>query len=93
MLAKNFELTDFEFFNWAGLSTDLSSRLSIAPVLNDAGRWQINFTAQLKRELFNNFYFDIGLTEYFDSSPPTDAARNDFSINTSLSWTFGSGLY
>jgi len=85
--------TDFELFSWAGLSTDLSSRLVIAPVLNDSGRWQIAFIAQLNRELLNNLYLNIGLTEYFDSSPPADANRNDFSINTSLSWTFGSGLY
>lgn len=85
--------TDFELFSWAGLSTDISSRLVVAPVLNDAGRWQINFTTQLKRELLNNFYLNVGLTEYFDSSPPADANKNDFSINTSLSWTFGSGLY
>jgi hypothetical protein len=85
--------TDFELFSWAGLSTDLSSRLVVAPVLNDAGRWQIDFTVSLKRELFNNFYLDIGITEYFDSRPPTDANTNDFSLNTSLSWKFGSGLY
>lgn len=86
-------VTDFELFSWAGLSTDLSSRLAVAPVLNDAGRWQIDFTVMLSRELFNDFYLDIGITEYFDSSPPTDANTNDFSLNTSLSWTFGSGLY
>jgi hypothetical protein len=85
--------TDFELFSWAGLSTDLSSRLVVAPVLNDAGRWQIDFTAQLKREVLNNLYLTIGVTEYFDSSPPTDANKNDFSLNTSLGWTFGSGLY
>lgn len=86
-------VTDFEWFTWAGLSTDLSSRLTIAPVLNDAGRWQINFTANLKRELFNDLYLTIGVTESFDSSPPVDANKNDFSLNTSLGWTFGSGLY
>jgi hypothetical protein len=85
--------TDFELFSWAGLSTDLSSRLVVAPVLNDAGRWQINFTAQLKREILNNFYLTIGVSEYFDSDPPTDANKNDFSLNTSFSWTFGSGVY
>jgi len=80
--------TDFELFQWAGLSTDLSSRLGIAPVLNDSGRWLITLKIQLQRELFSNLYLNIGINEYFDSKPPTDTARNDFSINTSLGWTF-----
>jgi hypothetical protein len=84
---------DFELFSWAGLSSDLSSPLVVAPVLNDAGRWQIDFTVSLKRELFTDFYLTIGVTEYFDSDPPTDANKNDFSLNTSLGWTLGSGLY
>ena len=29
-------VTDFEWFTWAGLSTDLSSRLTVAPVLAQA---------------------------------------------------------
>ncbi len=85
--------TDFELFSWAGLSTDLSSRLTIAPVLNDRGRWQINFTAQLQRELLHNLYLDVSVNEYFDSSPPSNANKNDFSVSMSLGWTFGSGLY
>lgn len=81
-------VTDFQLFNWAGLSTDLSSRLSVAPVLNDSGRWQISFTANLNRELLNQLYLTIGITEIYDSKPPTDTNKNDFSLTSSLGWTF-----
>lgn len=80
--------TDFELFQWAGLSTDLSSRLGVAPVLNDSGRWLITFTVTLQRELLNHLYLNVGLSEVYDSKPPTDTNKNDFSINTSLGWTF-----
>jgi hypothetical protein len=42
-------VTDYRFFNWSGLDTNLSSRLSIEPVLNDRGRWRISFTANSRR--------------------------------------------
>ena len=79
---------DFQLFSWAGMSTDLSSRLSVAPVLNDAGRWQIGFNVYLNRELLNQLYLTIGITEIYDSKPPTDTNNNDFSLTSSLGWTF-----
>jgi len=82
-------VTDFQFFNWSGLSTDVSSRLSIQPVLNDTGRWRISFTVNLTQEVLNQLYLRIGLAEEYDSKPPSaDANKNDFSITTSLGWTF-----
>ena len=81
-------VTDLEWFNWAGHSTDLSSRLAVSPILDDAGRWQISFTARVKHELLSLLYLTVGITEYYDSSPPADANRNDFSLTTSIGWTF-----
>lgn len=81
-------MTDFQWFSWSGLTRDVSSRLVIAPVLNDQGRWQISFTANAKRELLSFLYLNLGIKEYFDSRPPTEANKNDFSFTTSLSWTF-----
>ena len=82
-------ITDFQFFDWSGLSTDLSSRLSIQPVLNDQGRWRISFSANLTQEILNLLYLRIGVVEEFDSKPPSvDANKNDFRITTSLGWTY-----
>ena len=81
--------TDFQFFNWSGLSTDLSSRLSIQPVLNDSGRWRISFSIDLTQEILNLLYLTVGLDEEYDSKPPSaDANKNDFRITTSLGWTY-----
>lgn len=80
--------TDFQWFSWSGLSTDISSRLVISPIVNDSGRWQINFTASIKQEVLNQLYLTVGITEFYDSKPPTQTNKNDFSITTSLGWTF-----
>jgi hypothetical protein len=82
-------ITDFQFFNWSGLSTDLSSRLAIQPVLSDWGRWRISFSADITQEILNQLYLRVGLSELYDSRPPlADANQNDFTVTTSLGWTF-----
>ena len=82
-------LTDLQLFNWTGMSTDLSSRLVIAPVLNNQGRWRISFNANLSQEVVSDLYLRIGVVEEFDSKPPSvDANKNDLHITTSLGWTY-----
>lgn len=80
--------TDFEWFTWTGMSTDVSSRLVVAPILNDGGRWRINFTASLRREILSNLYLNFGVSEIYDSKPPADANKNDFSFTSSIGWSF-----
>lgn len=80
--------TDLEWFVWSGMSTDVSSQLVISPILNDAGRWRIQLTTSLSRELVNNLYLAIGITEIYDSQPPSDVNKSDFSFTSSLGWTF-----
>ncbi|MEJ2336097.1 MAG: DUF481 domain-containing protein, partial [Gemmatimonadales bacterium] len=82
-------LTDFEFFSWGGLDTDLSSRLIVTPVINQGGRWRISFVTSFKREIVQDFYFNVGINEQFDSKPPTDGTEtNDLSLTTSFGWSF-----
>jgi hypothetical protein len=82
-------VTDFEFFSWGALDTDLSSQLAVIPVLNQSGRWRIGFNLSLSREIVNNFYLSVGLDEQFDSQPPTvDTEKNAFSVTTSFGWSF-----
>lgn len=83
-------LTDFEFFSWGGLDTDLSSRLIIIPVINQGGRWRISFITSFKREIVSDFYFNVSINEQFDSQPPTEitSEKNDLSLTTSFGWSF-----
>ena len=82
-------VTDFEFFSWGGLDTDLSSRLVVIPVIDQSGRWRIGFDTSLSREIVSNFYLSVGVHEQYDSKPPTvDPEKNDFSVTTSFGWSF-----
>ncbi len=82
-------VTDLQWFNWAGLSTDLSSNLNLQRVIPDAGRWRIIFVTSLSKELVNNLYLTVSISEQYDSNPPAeDANKNDFTIQTGLSYTF-----
>ncbi len=80
---------DFEYFTWGALDTNVSSQLSVLPILDQWGRWRINFTLNVKQEVLKNFYVNVGVTDAFDSDPTAaDANKNDFSITTSFGWTF-----
>jgi len=48
----------------------------------------IHFNTRLKQELLSLLYLTVGINEVFDSNPPGDANKNDFSLTTSLGWTF-----
>ena len=78
-----------DYFTWGDLDTTISGNLQVTPILNQWGRWRVNFTLNADRELVKSFYLDVGITESFDSEPTAaDAQRNDFSLNTSISWKF-----
>jgi hypothetical protein len=80
---------DAEYFTWGTLDTNVSSQLSVMPILNQWGRWRVNFNVTASREVVNNFYINLGVTEAYDSDPTAaDANKNDFSFNTSFGWSF-----
>mgnify|MGYP001827292727 FL=1 len=81
--------SDLTYFTWGALSTTISSNLAVMPILDDWGRWRINFNATASREVLNNLYLNLSVTEVFDSRPTSaDANKNDFSFTTSIGWTF-----
>ena len=80
---------DAEYFTWGALDTNLSSQLSVLPILNQWGRWRVNFNLTASREVVSNFYINLGGTEAYDSEPTADDAnKNDFSFTTSFGWSF-----
>ncbi len=80
-------VTDFEYFTFGDRKTSLSTKLSVVPLLTDA-RVRLNFMTQYKREVVNNLYLTLSLTEAFDSKPPETANKNDLSLMTSIGWSF-----
>ncbi|MGB5673539.1 MAG: DUF481 domain-containing protein [Gemmatimonadota bacterium] len=69
--------------------TDISSRLAVLPIIGGGGRWRVSFTLNFDREIVNNLDLGIGITELYDSRPPSvDAEKNDFSLTTYVGWSF-----
>jgi hypothetical protein len=82
-------IADFEFFSWGGLESDLSSRLTVLPMMDQWGRWRVNFVTNLRHEIANDFYINVGLNESYDNEPPSEITnKNAFTVSTSLGWSF-----
>lgn len=80
---------DFEYFTWGALDTNISSQLGVLPILNQWGRWRVTFDFNVNREVVNNLYINLGVTEAYDSNPTAPGAnKNDFTFTTSLGWSF-----
>jgi len=81
--------SDFSFFLFDSPKTDVTSNLTVTPILNDLGRWRIDFTARLSYELISDFTIGFRFFDNFDSRPPSaDAETNDYGLTFSLGYTF-----
>jgi hypothetical protein len=82
---------DFEFFVFDSPKTDLASDVTVTPILNDLGRWRIDFNARLSYELISDFTIGFQFFDNFDSRPPgttADTNTNDYGLTFSLGYTF-----
>jgi hypothetical protein len=80
---------DFEFFVFDSPKTDISTDLTVTPILNDLGRWRIDFNARISYELISDFTVSLSGFDNYDSRPPaTAASSNDYGLTFSLGYTF-----
>jgi hypothetical protein len=80
---------DFAFFLFDSPKTDIASDLTLTPILNDLGRWRIDFNARLSYELISDFTIGFRFFDNFDSrQPSTGESSNDFGMTFSLGYTF-----
>ena len=57
--------------------------------LNQWGRFRLEASARLRRELFSDFFFGLKGYESYDSEPPTAGAqKNDWGLSLSLGYSF-----
>ena len=61
-------------------------RLTAAPSLTQSGRIRIDAISDVKWDLPRDLYFNIRITDTFDSSPPNEASRNDYTFTTGIGW-------
>ena len=80
---------DYANFAYDYPNTDIRVAATTFVGLNQWGRFRLEASASLKRELFRDFYFGLKGYESFDSDPATEgAARNDWGLTLSLGYKF-----
>jgi putative salt-induced outer membrane protein YdiY len=80
---------DFAFFLFDSPKTDITSDLTVTPILSDLGRWRIDFNARISYELISDFTIGFSFFDNFDSRPPSaTASTNDYGLTFSLGYSF-----
>lgn len=69
--------------------TSLTSQLVLYPSLTESDRYRGTADVSLRKEIITDFFFELSFYYDYDSQPPGEAtAKDDYSITTSLGYTF-----
>jgi hypothetical protein len=69
--------------------TSLTSQLLFYPSITESGRYRGTADVSLRKEIIKDFFLELSFYYDYDSQPPGDAtAKDDYSITTSLGYTF-----
>jgi putative salt-induced outer membrane protein YdiY len=71
-----FDVGDLDFF----------TQISTYPSITQKGRTRVVFSSNLKWKLPYDFYFKVSYNHNYDSAPPNDASKNDYTFTTSFGW-------
>lgn len=80
---------DYGLFKFATPKTELHTTLTVWPSITDWGRVRSNWDISLGQEIINDDV-SITLSAYltYDNQPPSEAAREDYGVITSLDYAF-----
>lgn len=74
-------------YNYPTTTIDIDTRLF--PSLSDMGRVRVEFSTQLRRELWRDFTMTFSVYDSYDNRPPTEGAKkNDVALSLSIGWIF-----
>lgn len=80
--------TSLRLFRLDSPKTDVTATLTLLPSLTESGRWRGEGSLQAKHELVTDLFFGISLNDSYDNEPTAGAETNDWSIGTSIGYTF-----
>ena len=79
----------YRLFRFKDPEIDITSNLSTYPSLTVKDRLRINYDIKIKIEIVNDLYFSLSYYINYDSKPASEtAAKDDYSITTSVGYTF-----
>jgi hypothetical protein len=77
----------FQTSRFRGRRFEIGAAVFYHPSLITRGRHRIDFTAQLRIEVFKNVYWGLNFFDSYDSQPPLEGVeKNDFGISTTIGW-------
>lgn len=80
---------DWEVFRFSDPELDISTQIAVIPSLTVSGRVRGQAQIRLRYEIFADLFAELTLSESFDSKPQSlDAEKNDYTITTSLGYSF-----
>lgn len=80
---------NYETFRYDTPKVEITGRVFVFPNLTTLGRVRLQAEGNVRVELIKDLFLNVNLYESFDSDPPVEnVSRNDFSVTTSLGWTF-----
>jgi len=79
----------YRLFRFKDPDIDITSNLSAYPSLTDKDRLRIDYDIKIKIEIVDDLYFSLSYYINYDSKPPSEsAAKDDYSITTSVGYSF-----
>ncbi len=79
----------YETFRYESPKAEIIAHFLTFPNLTTLGRIRLLAEGRVRFELIKDLYFSVNVYNIYDNDPPIeDVAKNDFSISTSLGWTF-----
>jgi len=80
---------NYRLFIFKDPSIDITSNFSTYPSFTVKNRWRVDFDIKVKIEIISDLYFSLSFYDNFDSKPTSEtASNNDYSITTSVGYTF-----
>ena len=61
---------------------------TIFPLLSDVSQYRAETDLNLRREVFEDFFLDLGIGYSYISHPPTGAEKSDYTATTSIGYSF-----
>jgi hypothetical protein len=80
--------TTYRIFRLDTPKTDLEFTLNVLPSLTESGRWRGEGGLDLRKEFVKDLFLELSLWGAYDNQPTAGASTSDWSIITSLGYSF-----
>ena len=80
--------SSFRLFRYDSPKRDVTAGITLLPSLTDGGRVRGELTIDSRYEIINDLFFKVSLYDSYDNEPAEDSPTNDWSLVTSLEYSF-----